>query len=105
MKCDRGTHALVSLVIPLREQLMREQHKRRELMDEHQWLAEQFEAERSRLRAVAYRMLGSPAEAEGALQENWPPPRSGATRARRPPPGARSAERCRRRSRRKPRSR
>src|SRR6266545_3470213 len=27
-------------------------------MDEHQWLAERFEADRTRLRAVAYRMLG-----------------------------------------------
>jgi RNA polymerase sigma factor (sigma-70 family) len=43
----------------------------RELMDEHAWLAEQFEAERPRLRAVAYRMLGSLAEAEDAVQESW----------------------------------
>jgi hypothetical protein len=28
-------------------------------MDEHQWLVEQFEAERPHLQAVAYRMLGS----------------------------------------------
>ncbi len=28
-------------------------------MDEHEWLAEQFEAYRTHLRAVAYRMLGS----------------------------------------------
>ncbi len=40
-------------------------------MDEHQWLAEQFEAERPHLRAVAYRMLGSLAEAEDAIQETW----------------------------------
>ena len=40
-------------------------------MDEHQWLAEQFEAERPHLRAVAYRMLGSLAEAEDAVQESW----------------------------------
>jgi RNA polymerase sigma factor (sigma-70 family) len=40
-------------------------------MDEHDWLAEQFEAERPHLRAVAYRMLGSLAEAEDAVQETW----------------------------------
>ena len=40
-------------------------------MDEHDWLAEQFEANRSHLRAVAYRMLGSISEAEDAVQESW----------------------------------
>jgi RNA polymerase sigma factor (sigma-70 family) len=35
------------------------------------WLAHQFEAERPRLRAVAYRMLGSLSEAEDAVQEVW----------------------------------
>jgi len=34
-------------------------------------LAQQFEAERGRLRAVAYRMLGSLAEADDAVQEAW----------------------------------
>lgn len=40
-------------------------------MDEHDWLAERFESERPHLRAVAYRMLGSLAEAEDAVQESW----------------------------------
>ena len=40
-------------------------------MDEHEWLAEQFEANRSHLQAVAYRMLGSQAEADDAVQESW----------------------------------
>lgn len=40
-------------------------------MDERKWLAERFEAERPRLRGVAYRMLGSLSEAEDAVQEAW----------------------------------
>jgi RNA polymerase sigma-70 factor (ECF subfamily) len=35
------------------------------------WLAEQFEQQRTRLRAVAYRMLGSSGEADDAVQEAW----------------------------------
>lgn len=40
-------------------------------MDRHEWLAEQFETNRSHLRSVAYRMLGSLTEAEDAVQETW----------------------------------
>ena len=40
-------------------------------MDEHEFLAAQFEQHRSRLRAVAYRMLGSVSEADDAVQEAW----------------------------------
>src|SRR5215203_3018378 len=40
-------------------------------MDEHDSLAEQFEANRPHLRAVAYRMLGSLSEADDAVQESW----------------------------------
>jgi RNA polymerase sigma factor (sigma-70 family) len=40
-------------------------------MNEHEWLAEQFEIHRAHLRAVAYRMLGNSSEAEDAVQESW----------------------------------
>src|SRR5215211_9104633 len=40
-------------------------------MDEHDRLAEQFEADRTHLRTVAYRMLGSLSEADDAVQEAW----------------------------------
>src|ERR671924_513134 len=40
-------------------------------MDERDWLAERFEQHRTRLRAVAYRMLGSLSEADDAVQEAW----------------------------------
>ena len=40
-------------------------------MDEHVWLAERFEENRTHLRAVAYRMLGSLSEADDAVQESW----------------------------------
>jgi RNA polymerase sigma-70 factor (ECF subfamily) len=40
-------------------------------MDEHDFLAHEFEEHRPHLRAVAYRMLGSLSEADDALQETW----------------------------------
>ncbi len=40
-------------------------------MTHDDWLAEQFQADRSRLTAVAYRMLGSTSDAEDAVQEAW----------------------------------
>ncbi|HXV57718.1 MAG TPA: sigma-70 family RNA polymerase sigma factor [Gaiellaceae bacterium] len=40
-------------------------------MDERDWLAQRFEEHRTRLRAVAYRMLGSLSEADDAVQEAW----------------------------------
>src|SRR5579863_4314350 len=40
-------------------------------MNELEWWARQFEENRGRLRAVAYRMLGSASEADDAVQEAW----------------------------------
>jgi len=42
-----------------------------ERMDGNQWLAERFEEHRSHLRGVAYRMLGSMAEVDDAVQDTW----------------------------------
>ncbi len=40
-------------------------------MHDQDWLAERFEADRSHLRGVAFRMLGSLTEADDAVQEAW----------------------------------
>jgi RNA polymerase sigma-70 factor (ECF subfamily) len=40
-------------------------------MNDQEWLAKRFEAHRSHLRGVAYRMLGSISEADDAVQESW----------------------------------
>ena len=40
-------------------------------MDESDWLVQRFEEQRSQLRAVAYRMLGSLSEADDAVQDAW----------------------------------
>jgi RNA polymerase sigma factor (sigma-70 family) len=40
-------------------------------MQTHDWLAQRFEEHRTHLRAVAYRILGTPADADDAVQEAW----------------------------------
>jgi RNA polymerase sigma-70 factor (ECF subfamily) len=40
-------------------------------MDEREWLANRFDEYRPHLKAVAYRMLGSLAEADDAVQDAW----------------------------------
>ncbi len=40
-------------------------------MKENEWLADRFEERRTHLRAIAYRMLGSLAEADDAMQDAW----------------------------------
>ena len=40
-------------------------------MTNRDWRTERFEEKRQRLRAVAYRMLGSLSEADDAVQEAW----------------------------------
>jgi DNA-directed RNA polymerase specialized sigma24 family protein len=40
-------------------------------MSEHQQLAQQFQASRQHLLAVAHRILGARSEAEDAVQEAW----------------------------------
>jgi RNA polymerase sigma-70 factor (ECF subfamily) len=40
-------------------------------MEESEWLADRFEEHRARLRAVAYRMLGSLSDADDAVQDAW----------------------------------
>ena len=40
-------------------------------VERNEWLAGEFEQQRPRLRGIAYRMLGSVAEAEDAVQETW----------------------------------
>ena len=40
-------------------------------MSDQDWLAERFDEHRARLRQVAYRILGSTAEADDAVQDAW----------------------------------
>jgi DNA-directed RNA polymerase specialized sigma24 family protein len=43
----------------------------RQRTEDSTWLAEVFEEHRARLRAVAYRMLGSLPDADDAVQDAW----------------------------------
>ena len=45
--------------------------RRTDVTNESERLAARFEEHRARLRAVAYRLLGSPSEADDAVQEAW----------------------------------
>jgi RNA polymerase sigma factor (sigma-70 family) len=56
------------MVLPFVREVMRQETAP---VDDHEQLARQFEQNRGHLRAVAYRMLGSVAEAEDAVQEAW----------------------------------
>jgi DNA-directed RNA polymerase specialized sigma24 family protein len=40
-------------------------------MNERDWLAQRLQEHRPRLRALAYRMLGSASEVDDAVQEAW----------------------------------
>src|ERR687898_403701 len=40
-------------------------------MDQRDWLAQRFQEHRPRMRALAYRMLGSTSQADDAIQEAW----------------------------------
>ena len=50
---------------------MQEKNLDEKKLDPSKFLAEQFEGNRARLRAVAYRMLGSTSEVDDAVQETW----------------------------------
>src|SRR4029078_8428919 len=50
---------------------MQEKNLDEKKLDQGKFLAEKFEANRARLRAVAYRMLGSRSEVDDAVQETW----------------------------------
>ncbi len=56
-------------------------------MNDQDWLAERFEANRSHLRGIAYRMLGSLTEADDAVQEFMDSPEPQRHQRRRQPPG------------------
>src|SRR5581483_5582931 len=50
---------------------MRTSNGGRKFMEQQEWLAQAFEAQRPHLQAVADRLLGSKAEANDAVQEAW----------------------------------
>jgi RNA polymerase sigma-70 factor, ECF subfamily len=58
-------------VAPVRHYYNDGWRRRKVTVSDQEWLAQRFEENRTHLRAVAYRMLGSLSEADDAVQEAW----------------------------------